>query len=608
MDTAINTADNEHNNTTGLTTASQPEDDGGLLQQAISFVREWQSCTEVLAARNGAIPRIEETPGPLVLGLCLSYMPVKATVEELQGASEDDVKAHKGIRVTFAVTKILSPGWSSVPAEEDAASSLSTKKGVGAGPKNAKNAQEPKLQVPKHRLGSMQGDTLHLHTNGNVNVRGVYVRAGRSEAFAAVSPGMILSLTVWGSKLCATFKSQKEDIMPFSFAVFQLGMRSLATKGPSTGMSLEIKTVTGLPLLSASAARLLRYDVFPHSIQEAVTAKERFLETPEPAAEGGGVYKDQSLIRGNLSSTVQLVSVTPTEADGVFAINSDGHLIFHFDKPVGDVSANSVKVVYDNTTFSAPSTPEGDEWVTRLFNVGMKLGAVQLFIVIDTYRAKDHMTEETVLDGFARVDVHTLIGKILAVKPSLVLPDTPLAAYVIPVSLSSSSPCTLSQVLTTLPDHNSLSDVQAVPNGSVKHLAFFASCGRELDIAIDVRTMSKKVGAIVEGGPEGEPTNTIVHGSSRWRKAKNAHFFFEKNPVFTAFIPLLENVGGGGAALARRALPPIQLTYSIPDVTFDDEEEEQPSSAAKASPAAKTQEEAEPQAPQPKQKKQKTAA
>ena len=94
-------------------------DDGSTLKRGEALVASWLSATEALTQRLGAPPRVQETPGPLVLALNLTHLPVKSVVAELKGASEDTVKGHKGMRTTLAVVKVLSPGFSSVSAEGD---------------------------------------------------------------------------------------------------------------------------------------------------------------------------------------------------------------------------------------------------------------------------------------------------------------------------------------------------------------------------------------------------------------------------------------------------------------------------------------------------------
>lgn len=198
------------------------------------------------------------------------------------------------------------------------------------------------------------------------------------------------------------------------------------------------------------------------------------------------------------------------------------------------------------------------EWVAKLFNVAAVLKAVEVFVVLDNYRAKDVAPADLVLDGFARVDVSAVIRHVLAAKASTVAD----------------------------PDADTFL-TQSMPPTSLKHVVLFQGLVPELDLAIDVRFMTKKVGAVVTdvaGASQSEPTTTLVHSDARWQRAHFMHFFLNQKPVLTVMLPSLASVGSA-VERAKRALQPVALVHHIEGACF--EEEEEPPAASASAPAQK---------------------
>lgn len=148
-------------------------------QKSEGIVNAWLSATEALNQRQGAPPTVPDQPGPLLLVLNLTHLNVKSLLNDVKGASEETLKTHKGIRANVAIVKVLSPGFSSVPTDADAAP---------AAKKGGKFQGRASVES-KEKLSTMSGEYLHMHSYELVNKKGVYTRCGRTPTYAKVSPG-----------------------------------------------------------------------------------------------------------------------------------------------------------------------------------------------------------------------------------------------------------------------------------------------------------------------------------------------------------------------------------------------------------------------------------
>ena len=199
-------------------------------------------------------------------------------------------------------------------------------------------------------------------------------------------------------------------------------------------------------------------------------------------------------------------------------------------------------------------SPGHEEWVAKLFNVATMLGALQLFVVLDTYRSKDVAASDLVLEGFARLDVAAIIVRMQGARLAEIDPAADAAL------------------------------AQALPASSVKHVLLYRGVAHDVDVGLDVRFLNKKLGALVEGGAMGEPTSTLVHTDSRWQRAHLLHVFLQQVPVLTVVVPTLASLGNA-VERSKRALLPVALVHTVADAEYEEEEEPAPAKRASEAPA-----------------------
>ena len=516
--------------------------EAAVTQRARAFAEAWLSTVTALEVAQGSPPKTADTPGPTVLVLNLAHVPVQATLSALEGMNEEGIKAHPGVRATFAVVRVLSPGWSSVAADADAA--------AGGGRKEAGRKRTAAPSEPKQKLCVMDGAALRMHSYDLANRKGSYLRCARSAAYATVMPGMVLSLKIWGNKFKQTFAGRAEDVPPFAFAVVQLGMKSMQSSASSSGLMLEVKSMGLAEGVSPASTALLRADLFPATAAGSTALRERMLGDAPPAAEDPPreADLDQGLIRGNVSSGVQVLCVSPRPQNGVFAMGPDGKIRLHVATPLGDVAAGAVSVRCDAEAHGGAGG--GEDWMAKLLNVAALFGAVELFLLLDAYRAKDVPPADLVLEGFARVDAAALVRQVAGCPP---------APY----------------------RHEDWSE-PAFPASSAKHVAIFGGCVPEVDLAVDTRRMTKRAGAAVEEYPR-DPSAAVLHPQGRWQRANLVNVFFQKRPVLAFMVPTLESMG---VERARRALVPASVVVELDGASFEEEEPEEPQAAAAPAAAA----------------------
>ena len=75
-----------------------------------SITEIWQSVERNVQLKAGNVGKVVDKPGPTALVLNLTHIAVSATKTALSKASVDEVKNHKGVRVTFMVLQMVSPG------------------------------------------------------------------------------------------------------------------------------------------------------------------------------------------------------------------------------------------------------------------------------------------------------------------------------------------------------------------------------------------------------------------------------------------------------------------------------------------------------------------
>jgi hypothetical protein len=500
-----------------------------------AFINTWQSVEQSIQQKIANFPKLKEQPGPTALAINLGYIPVKNTIETLEKASADEVKNNPGVRTTFLIVKMLFPGWSSVATSQD------KDQPAAKASKFGKGKAAPEI---KEKLSSTFGEHVLLHSYDLVNQRGTYVRSGKSDQCAAFSPGMVISTKVWGAKFIATFKDQVKDINIFDIVAIQFGLKNIQSAAMESGMMLDIKSFQSIPEISASSFRILRSVVIPTSLQEAAVNRSRFVDGSYLVGEGGDGPKGlcQDMIKGIFSSTVALVRVTPTQSNGVFAMGADNKLRFHVNEPIADLpcpEGGTLVVHYDPEVFYGTSHDSTkDDWVSKLFNIAMLLKSVELIVNVDTYKSSKssgNESDEMVVDCFARLDVCSIISKMIEKKGTILSPGP---------------------------------KIKAILGASEKYFAAF-ECGNSVQIAIDMRRVTKK-----SNNGSGSIKGSILHNDSTWEHAHKAVIFFNDRLVHCFTIPVNSSFSsaqasdGSGMVLDSISLP-ANFFNSDEDLEFE---------------------------------------
>jgi hypothetical protein len=498
-----------------------------IATKAGAFINTWQSVEQAMQQKGGQLPKVAEQAGPMALVLNLSRIPVADTRTALE-KNPDEAKNHPGVRTTFVILQMLHPGWSSVSTDKDPMS----KSKVGA----AKTATATEV---KEKLSSSFGEHVLMHSYDLINQRGTYTRCGRSNEYMALSPKMVITTKVWGSKFLTTFKEQKTDVEIFDMVLVQFSLKSLQSSALAGGMMLEIKAYNSIPGINPGSFRLLKSPSVPMSLQEAAVARSRFadgshLSTETTAGEqplAAPCLLTQDMIKGNLSTTVSLIRAVPGQAQGVFALGPDDKMRFHINEPMSDIPcADTLMVHYDAAIFAAG---KDKDWVAKLFNVAVVMKAVELFVAVDTYKSNKAAGGDGedgggfIMDCYARLDVSVLISHIL--QQPVVTP-------------ASSVPC----IQSTFTDQGL--------SGSLKYLAVFVpESVPTILFAVDLRRMSKKI----ENGEQQQAKGSVVHQDSSWDKAHSVHVFFEERLVHCFVVPVTAT--GVGADGSRKVLETVSV-------------------------------------------------
>ena len=463
--------------------------------------------------------------GTSALVMVLSNAAVKTAHEN--AIAEPDVK--RFTRVSFVVLRILHPGWSTVPANAEAAALL-----ISAG-KNAKN-------VPSVALGEMMGTQHCLVYSFAMLKRGAYQKGLRTDETAAISPGMVFTLKAWSQNVSKIFKDQTEDLQPFEIAVAQLMLRS--NNSSKMDEMLDLKSITSIRGASPAALRLIDATLLPGSMQEAAIMRSRFGDgtylSPEERG-GAAIQLKQEWIKGNLSGTVSAMHVPLTFGSGSFAIGPDDILRFHIDTSssaatiMGDLGCTSIMVYYDKHQFEGAPL----DWTVAFFNVALMLDAIDLIVSVDTYQGKD--SSSPVL-GFVRVQVAAITSALLK-NPPMVFESVPKKVTNVILAGSAGG-------------YNTLA----------KHLAVYAFADNKIHFVVDTRRISRRP----TDAPSSLPTPTIsmVHMETQsWQKGYNVNVFVEERLVFQ-FVAAADSAAGSSITAAR-GLQTIAMMVTPSFVNFD---------------------------------------
>lgn len=452
---------------------------------------------------------------------------------------------------------MIFPGFTFIDNDPHEKDSKYQKKGGGKGAASG----------PREKLSHFDDCTDHviLHTYKIESKKGVYRASKRLDECIALSPGMVVNGMVWGEKILQTFKEQKEDIVPFQYSLVQLKiMSNSASNASENGRMLEIKNIVSLDsnAFSPSAFKLLKAEgVLANSIQAAAVLREKILDGSFITGGHTKEHLNQKLIQGSLSSTVQVLALTPHTSNGLFGMGADGKIRFFLHQPIADVKAYSIHLTFDRKAHYCPADGSNDDWMIKLLNVGIMLDAVQLLVIIDSYKNKDVAEADLHLEGFARVDLSIVLKKILACSRASELgqgvEEDPRKKAIV-----------------------SIFEAQGMGH-AVKSLYVYPLCAPNLDLVIDTRKINnKRFDEMDDALPH---STTLVHHEAKWKKGHMLYAFFEGKSVLSAVIPEEE---GGAALFNDRAKRSLESTVQFADLMKDIEfEEEAPTSTQSESAA-----------------------
>ena len=497
------------------------------------IIQAWQSSHEIISSKNGSLPTTKEPPNAIALVLNLQHIDVKSTKDKLLTSTPEEIKAHKALRTTFVIVKMLCPGFTYI--ENDSEKDTKFAKGKSAAAKG-----------PKEKLGKMDGENVILHTYKIESKKGVYRPSKRMEECVALCPGMVINCMIWGDKIMGVFKEQKEDFLPFQFGIVQMYIKSNSSNASDSGRMLEFKSLISLDPIaySPSSFKLLKTEnVLGGSIQGADVIRDRILDASS-ISEQNKQHVNQSLIKGALSTTVNILTVTPNPSHGTIAMAADGKIKFFLQQPIGDVKGYAINLSFDRLAHHCPEDGSNDEWMVKLLNVCMMVGAVEILVVIDSYKNKDIMESEVVYDGFARIDISVIQKRLIACKEC-----EQLLQFAEPKKTA---------LLTVF-------ESQGIQNAA-KNLLVFGSCAAELDILIDMRKMTSKKDSC-------DPiSSALVHHDANWKKGYMMYVFFEGKSVLSCILPLAENGSMFFSERAKRGLASdVQFADLIKDVEFEED-------------------------------------
>lgn len=504
-----------------------------------TLIQNWQSCHEVLASKAGILPSLKEPPNATALVLNLQHVEVKSTLEKLGMATPEEIKQQKALRATFVIVKMLFAGFTYIETDTGDKDSKFQKGG--------KSSSSAKGGGGRDRLGAFdQGGSEHviLHCYKIESKKGIYRPSKRLEECVALSPGMVMNVMIWGDKIIPTFKNQKDDLIPFQLALVQMYIKSNSSNAGDAGRMLDIKSFVSLSDLSPSSFKILKEGLLANSVQGAALQREQILDG-SLISEKMRENLNQKLIQGSFSNTVQVVALTPQSSHGVISLAADGKIKLFLSQPIGDVTAYAINLDFDRKAHQCPQDGSSDEWMAKFLNIAMMMGAVQLLVILDSYKTKDVPASDIVLDAYARINLTSIHKAILAASPSAEL-------------LGASS--AKQGILATF-------EQQGMANAG-KHLFLYPSCAPHLDILIDMRKMTNK-----KDLPTAPACSiALVHVDSAWKSGHMLHVFFQEKSVLCMVIPLMMD-GAGGDKSKRGLDAELCLADVIKDVAFEEDDE-----------------------------------
>lgn len=400
------------------------------LQNIQAFIQSWQAQGVLSSSKVSMLEdTIKEPPNALALAINLQTLPLKDKAEWVEHASEDEIKDDKGLRTTFFIAKMLYPGFTFVPPPANA------DKGVRGDRLAVFDSDEEKRTV-----------IFYTYKGENNKKLDTYVKTKRFEDCTSVSQGMVLTSSIWANKLQSMIKKkiQFENIGIFELCLVHLGIKSIMSKASENGMMLEIKNI--MPLhqcnnhtksYTLGLSNLVSHELPTRSLQESAEFRNRFLEGLL-VSEARRKNLKQEFVKGNFSTTMHLLALSPEARHGAIAVSADGKLKFFQQQPIGDLMATTIELSYDSNMHLGPLNLSGNEdqtdvnmeWMAKLFNVALMLGALEFFVIVDEYKLRNNKNNnkdssstsppsqaaDIHLQGFARINERSLLAKLIAIS------------------------------------------------------------------------------------------------------------------------------------------------------------------------------------------------
>lgn len=396
-----------------------------------SFTAAWAAfhrSLERLMSDQSDFPK-RDNYGVTTLAMALSSLPMAQTLEqpEMSRATEaliktnKDAKTKRSVRFSFVVLSVLNKGW-------------------GGGTGNSSGAKNVREQLTY----LVQNKHVRMHL---FEMLGLDQRGARSPLCVVLSPGMVLSMSVWssttdrGDKIHEVFANQTTDIKPFDLLMVELSTKSTKVdkSEQANEAKLMLRKVSQLPKATAASVLAVPSRLASPSVDYATRLSVHHAAgthlTPEALSVRGPLETglcdedigtapcdvaiegwQQSLMRNNLATTVFFIHTVPTS--GTVGAGPDDVLRFYGNEAFLEATGLKVHtfaVKYDERQY-APM-----DWAIRLFNVAILGGALEMLVAADLYGGSDGSREPNVT-GFLRIRHSAMVDTLLNAKPAADLP------------------------------------------------------------------------------------------------------------------------------------------------------------------------------------------
>ena len=236
--------------------------------------------------------QMKEPPNALALAINLQPLALKDAAQWVQNATPEEIEQHKGIRSTFYIVDMLFPGFTyvSIPEGGEGKGGVKGNNNHKGGKSTSSAASDTKarerLAIFDEGAGERRKSVIFYTYKGEQNKKLGYLKTKRFDECAAVSPGMVVSTTIWANKFHSILKKEADDVGLFDLCLVNLGIKSIASNASSSGLMLEIKGFTPMRTGNLAYCSLVPHDLMPPSIQESVLHREKFVS--------GGFISDEN--------------------------------------------------------------------------------------------------------------------------------------------------------------------------------------------------------------------------------------------------------------------------------------------------------------------------